>query len=440
MSRLAREILTALVVLALGAGVGWFLGAPLVGLLAAAFLLLLRLWVALARASAVLKGGRSLPSGAGPWAPFAGEILRLRAGSDEAPAGGGALAVPALRRLLEMFPDAVVALDEDSRIVALNEGAGRLLHLDLEEDRGQRIDLLVRHPDFLRRLHEPADGTPVEFHPGGAEDAPIRAWILPLDGAHRLLLLRPLREERRQEEQGRLFLSNASHELRTPVTVLMGHLELLRDQPALAASLRPSVEIMHRESVRMNHLLRNLLELLRLDAELVRPRPPTPVAVEALLETLVERSRGRGRLVVDGGGTTDRILGQEFELVTAFWNLVDNALKFGGAAGEVRVAWSDDGEGGCFAVSDEGPGIDPVDLPRLGERFYRAAGARAAGVEGSGLGLAIVEAVLARHGASLRIESTPGRGTCVRCLFPAAALVRDAASHAHGVPRGEGVL
>jgi two-component system phosphate regulon sensor histidine kinase PhoR len=182
---------------------------------------------------------------------------------------------------------------------------------------------------------------------------------------------------------------------------------------------------MHRESVRMNHLLRNLLDLLRLDAGVLPKSPSAPVPVASIFATLTERASGRGRLVVvrapDEG---DAILGQEFELVTAFWNLVDNALKFGGLANEVRIAWTCDEEGGRFEVSDDGPGVAPEDLPRLGERFYRAAGVRAAGIEGSGLGLAIVGAVLERHGASYRIESESGRGTRVTCLFPPRALVR----------------
>ncbi len=440
MNRLEREIFLAGVAFGAGGVVGWAAGAPRLALLLVAVLLLIRLWVVVARSGAVLRGGHTVPSGVGPLAPLVQEILRLRGAGGGERTAANRLAVPTLRRFLDIFPDAAVALDEELRIDALNDRAVRLLRLDPEQDRGQRIDLLLRHPDFLRRLHEPPDGTPVEFHPGGVDLAPLRVWILPFDEDHRLLLVRSVRQERRRGEQERLFLSNASHELRTPVTVLFGHLELLRDHPALPEVLRPSVVAMHRESVRMNHLLRNLLELLRLDAGAFRPSAPVPVTVGTIFSTLVERAQGRGRLVVAGEDAGEAILGQEFELTTAFWNLVDNAFKFGGPTGEVRVSWTRDEDGGCFEVRDDGPGIAREDLPRLGERFYRAASARAAGIEGSGLGLAIVGAILERHGASLRIESEPGRGTRVRCLFPARALARtDAAPEARGTAGG-GVL
>jgi two-component system phosphate regulon sensor histidine kinase PhoR len=424
-SPIGREFVLTVVFFALAGAVGWFVGDPLAALLAVATLFLVRFWVALARSRRVLEGDSSTPSLSGPLTPFVEEILLLRSAASEEGASANRLAVPTLRRFLEILPDALVVLDADFRIEAFNDEAVRLLGLDPERDRGQRIDLLLRHPDFLHRLREQPDGTPVEFHPGGAENRPLRVWILPFDEDHRLLLVRSVRRERLKHEQERLFLSNASHELRTPVTVLFGHLELLRDHPKLPAALRPSVEAMHRESERMNHLLRNLLELLRLDAAASRPPTPAPVAVATLFSTLAERAEGRGRLVVsDPAAAEDRILGQEFELTTAFWNLVDNAFKFGGPESEVRISWSRDEDGAWFEVADDGPGIAPEDLPRVGERFYRAASARAAGVEGSGLGLAIVTAILERHGASLEIDSELGRGTRVRCRFPARALVR----------------
>lgn len=441
MNRLAREALLTFAAFAVGGLLGWASGAPRTALLLVAILLLVRLGVALARAGDVLRGGETAPSGVGPLAPLVEEILRLRASANAERVPANRLSVPTLRRFLDIFPDAAVALDEELRIDAFNERAVRLLRLDPERDRGQRIDLLLRHPDFLRRLNEPPDGSPVEFGSGSVDNAPLRAWILPFDEAHRLLIVRSVREERRQADQERLFLSNASHELRTPVTVLFGHLELLRDSPALPESLRPAVTSMHRESVRMNHLLRNLLDLLRLDAGVLPASPSAPVPVASIFATLAERASGRGRLVVvSAPDEGDAILGQEFELVTAFWNLVDNAFKFGGPTGEVRIGWTRDGEGGCFEVSDDGPGVAPEDLPRLGERFYRAADVRAAGIEGSGLGLAIVGAVLERHGASYRIESEPGRGTRVTCLFPPRALAHaNAAARTKRRASGSGV-
>lgn len=430
-----REPVLTLAVLLGGTALGAAADRPFVGLAVAALVLLVRGSLATARAYTVLRGGLTPPSGAGPLAPLTAEIVALRRRLAARVPDGPRLAVPALRRFVEIFPEAAIVLDDDLRIVALNDPAVRLLGLDPNRDRGERVDLLVRHPDFLRHLREPPDGPPLEFQPAGS-DGPVRVWKLPFDEAHRLLLIRPVARERELERQERLFLSNASHELRTPVTVLFGHLELLRDHPDLPENLRPAVEAMHRESVRMNHLLRNLLELLRLDATAGRAPPPEPVAVAELLAGLEERARERGRFAVHNGEEGDAILGHGFELGVAFWNLVDNAFKFGPAGGEVRVFWRRDDGGGVFVVEDDGPGIDSEEIPRLGERFYRSPSVRAAGIEGSGLGLAIVTAILERHGARLCIESTPRVGTRVICHFPERVLVRAAATPAPRRVRG----
>jgi two-component system, OmpR family, phosphate regulon sensor histidine kinase PhoR len=122
--------------------------------------------------------------------------------------------------------------------------------------------------------------------------------------------------------------------------------------------------------------------------------------------------------------TTANLLGEEPEVLSAFSNLVDNAVKFTPQTGSIRLRWWLEPTGeACFAVSDTGPGIAAEHLPRLTERFYRADAGRARNAGGTGLGLAIVKHVLMHHGASLRIESEPGKGSTFTCVFPVRRVV-----------------
>ena len=113
------------------------------------------------------------------------------------------------------------------------------------------------------------------------------------------------------------------------------------------------------------------------------------------------------------------IQGDERELLSAFGNLVSNAVRYTPEGGRIDVSWSVTDQGqGVFAVADSGPGISPEHLPRLTERFYRVDRSRSRETGGTGLGLAIVKHIANRHQAQLAIESLPGSGSTFKLIFP----------------------
>ena len=118
------------------------------------------------------------------------------------------------------------------------------------------------------------------------------------------------------------------------------------------------------------------------------------------------------------------MLGDERELISAFSNLVSNAIRYTPEGGSIKVTWrlNEAGEPE-FSVQDSGPGISSEHLPRLTERFYRVDRSRSRETGGTGLGLAIVKHVATRHQAQLQIESTPGEGSVFKILFPSARLI-----------------
>lgn len=117
-----------------------------------------------------------------------------------------------------------------------------------------------------------------------------------------------------------------------------------------------------------------------------------------------------------------RVYGSEKELRSAFSNLVFNAVKYTPAGTDIQVHWYHDRTGAHLDVRDDGPGIDPLHLPRLTERFYRVDQGRSSHTGGTGLGLAIVKHVMLRHQGRLQISSQPGEGSCFSCHFPAAKI------------------
>jgi two-component system phosphate regulon sensor histidine kinase PhoR len=235
--------------------------------------------------------------------------------------------------------------------------------------------------------------------------------------------------QQRLEAMRKDFVANASHELRSPLTVIAGYLETLSHDEQLDAALAGPIHEMRRQSTRMTAIIEDLLALSRLEAEgeLVRGEP---IDVPGLLEPMRRDALARANHALEVLVQADSqawLLGDAAQVQSAFTNLADNAAKYTPAGGRVTLRWWQDAEGGHFAVHDTGLGIAAEHLPRLTERFYRVDPGRSRATGGSGLGLAIVKHVLQRHGGSLTITSTEGRGSTFTCHFPPERLLQPPA-------------
>ena len=331
------------------------------------------------------------------------------------------------RKSTQALPDAGVVLGKDKEITWLNAAATRLLGLRAE-DRGQRIDNLLRMPEFAEflRLDDPERllriTSPVD------EGIKLSLRLVPYGDTQRLLLAKDITHEVRLETVRRTFVANASHELRSPLTVISGYLDALVEEPDLAEHWREPVGEMARQAHRMQRIIEDLLTLSRLEAaapEAVRE----PVEVAGMLCVLRKEAMARPErpqqvdLLLE---TRTGLLGAEAEIFSAFANLVGNALNYTPREGSVRIRWFMDGAAPCLSVEDTGIGIPAEAIPRLTERFYRVDKGRERASGGTGLGLAIVKHVLQRHGGRLEIQSELGKGSVFTCRFPADRAVAEA--------------
>ncbi len=407
--------------LALGAGIGVLVGAPwiVIGIvLAAAVLLQLR---HLRRALVWLRTDRieSAPDLPGPWAELVARTARLYR-SKQFHQRRLLKLLRELRRSTAAMPDGVVMLNPASEILWFNRNAGRLLGLRRKGDIGLRIDNLLRHPEFVRYLRAGQYHLPVFIRVGADGEQYLSLQLVPYGAGQRLMLVRDVTRESRLDAMRRDFVANASHELRSPLTVITGYLETLTQEPGLDPLLMGPLLEMRRQAARMNGIVHDLLELSRLESS-DREAPLQPIDVVALMAQLRQDVLARiphPAQVQVRADSRALLLGDEVQIHSAFANLVDNAAKYTPADGSVQMRWWTDKAGGHFSVTDTGMGIARVHIPRLTERFYRVDAGRSRETGGSGLGLAIVKHVLQRHGAQLSIESQEGRGSCFSCHFP----------------------
>jgi len=260
--------------------------------------------------------------------------------------------------------------------------------------------------------------------------------LVPYGEGQLLLLVRDVSRQVRLEAMRKDFVANASHELRSPLTVISGYLETLSQDPALDPELMAPVAEMRRQTDRMTTIITDLLELSRLEAAEgeVEGAPLDVAALASILRKDILARVAHPREVRVRIESAAALLGSESEIHSAFSNLVDNAAKFTSQDGSIEMRWWVDEEGGHFSVGDTGIGIPAEHIPRLTERFYRVDSGRSRSRGGgSGLGLAIVKHVLQRHGAVLEIRSTEGEGSVFTCHFPPYRLGKVAEERAAAV-------
>lgn len=337
-----------------------------------------------------------------------------------------------LHDVVAALPMAALAIAQSEEIVALNGSAEKLLGMEA-----------LGRP-FITALRQPSVAESVEACLAGASQANAE-YLTRESGSDRtysvavsrmgdtgavLVLFQDVTHVSAASQMRRDFVANVSHELRTPLTALMGFIETLRGPARDDAKARARfLETMTGETERMNRLVGDLLSLSRVEAD-ERVRPKTMVDAVAVLaaaaRTLEPIAAEAGvELVLDVPDAGLTLRGDMDQLTQVFTNIIENAVKYGGAGKHVYVTARKEPQapllrsrGLVISVRDEGAGIAARHLPRLTERFYRADNNRNRALGGTGLGLAIVKHILNRHGGRIKISSKLGQGTEVIVVLP----------------------
>ncbi|MBB3770744.1 two-component system phosphate regulon sensor histidine kinase PhoR [Angulomicrobium tetraedrale] len=398
------------------AGARWILAAAWLGLAAAVWMDALALMPAIGLGALILVAA----SVSARRRPVAAALARLTNEPKPLRLGGE----DRLTALVRALPDAALLLDPRGTVVVANLRASGVV---ASARVGDPVSFAVRVPEVLEAIRAAtADGVArrIEFAERVPLDRWLRADIVPVRSAEGrgtateavLVGFADLTAQRRVEQMRVDFIANASHELRTPLASLSGFIETLQGPARNDAGARERfLKIMGEQARRMSRLIDDLLSLSRIEMN-AHLRPETKVDVTAVLshvrDALGPLGRERGvEIALEHPPQPVAVHGDRDELFRVFENLVENALKYGGAAGRVEIGIVREGSDVVISVRDYGPGIAPEHVPRLTERFYRVDTAHSREQGGTGLGLAIVKHIVARHRGRLGIESTPGEGS-----------------------------
>lgn len=325
-----------------------------------------------------------------------------------------------IRRSTDAMPDGAVILDEDNQIVMCNKAAKHLGGLKRKKDRGQRVDNILRDPKLTKLLHSDAYAQEIEIPSPVRDDAWLNCRVVPYGANQKLLFLRDITERIRLTRMRRDFVANASHELRSPLTVISGYLDSLSDDSQLEENWGQPIRQMQLQARRMNTVVSELLELSRLESA-GRAGKDETVDVGGLLAAAKKAYLGQDDIAAIEvvSQSTAQLLAAGNEIESLITNLLSNAVRHTPADGRITLTWRADADGAEIIVTDTGEGIPGDQIPRLTERFFRVHRGRAREDGGVGLGLAIVKHVLGRHDGELTVTSELGKGSEFRCRFPA---------------------
>ena len=371
-----------------------------------------------------------VPEGRGAWG-LAFSALYRRTRSRNRHQRDLATTIERFRSAVEALPDGMAILDNGNRIQWANVRAQAHLGLDLAKDVGQPLQNFVRQPEVVRYL-ESGDFTDAVVVPSLRElGTTLSIQVVPFGVEERLLISRNITQLEAVARMRRDFIANVSHELKTPLTVVSGFLETLQDLELEPRQRARFLQLMAEQARSMQRLVDDLLTLSALESD-QNVVAETEMDVVALL---LEVSADAKALSADRHSVTLDIvdpallIASRDELVSAFGNLVSNAIRYTPDGGSIALRWHVDAEGrGVFSVTDSGIGIAPEHVPRLTERFYRVDRGRSRETGGTGLGLAIVKHVLLRHQAELDVMSELGSGSTFSVILPAQRVRRTAAA------------
>lgn len=222
------------------------------------------------------------------------------------------------------------------------------------------------------------------------------------------------------------FVANASHELRSPLTVISGYLDALAEDKQISSNWVQPVDRMRDQAKRMTHIVGELLELSRLESSgpaSTRELVDVPGLLSACRKAYVGQPDVAAiEIEVE---STVQIRGSRGEIESLITNLLSNAVRHTPGDGVITLAWRSGPAGADLVVKDTGEGIAEEHIPRLTERFFRVDRGRAREDGGVGLGLAIAKHVLSRHDAELFVSSEPGAGSTFCCHFSIERIVTE---------------
>jgi two-component system, OmpR family, phosphate regulon sensor histidine kinase PhoR len=317
--------------------------------------------------------------------------------------------------------DGVIVLDETGAIILINPVAQRIFDVRQTGALGKKADAVIAHPDFLALLELGASNSPMAYQEINFEDGRVfNALFTPIPGIGAAVTMQEITQLKMLDRLKSDFIHTVSHDLRSPLTAILGYVELMGRVGPLTDQQQEFVSRVRTSVNSITTLVNDLLDLGRIEAGLDNLKEDVDLAniLRYSVENLHNHITSKNLVIdVQAASNLPSLRGNPLRLRQLFDNLIGNAVKYTPANGKVSARLQYESEQIIFEVQDTGVGIPPTDQPHIFEKFYRASNAAENGT-GTGLGLAIVKSIVDNHNGRIWVESAVGKGTKFVVVLP----------------------
>ena len=326
----------------------------------------------------------------------------------------------------EALMDGVVALNENNEIIWSNRKSQVMLNLNPKKDTGHPINYIFRNTDLIKYLNKGDYEESIKIDLDTQSNKIIEIKVVFFGDEQKVLIAKDISQAIKIESDRKEFISNVSHELKTPLTVISGFIETLGGMfKANEKNHKNILKMMGAQAYRMSKLIDDLLLLSNVESSIFQNR-----SEKLLINTMINKIK-KDISVLDAKNhkikyqiNNDlKIYGSKKEIESAFTNLITNAIRYTDKNGSVTISWGLINGLPIFEVRDTGNGIEQKHINRITERFYRVDLDRSRDSGGTGLGLSIVKNIIKQHDGELKISSEVGKGSSFKLIFSKESII-----------------
>ena len=317
----------------------------------------------------------------------------------------------------QALPDGVLSLDQSNHILWANKKIQRMLGIKIPDDLNKPITYIFRDTKLLDLIDANDNKKSISII---IDDNKYQINLIEFGAENKLLICRNINNEEKSEATRKRFISDVSHELKTPLTVIMGNSELMLNADIEQKQQKILLNATLDQAQRMNTLIADLISLNRIDTTKTILRDKKVMVTDLKNQILSSLSSLRLKKDISFEFNIDskkNILGSFSEVYSALENLVSNAFRYTDK-GSISINWSIIKGQGVLSVTDSGIGIAKEHLTKITDRFYRVDTDRSRNSGGTGLGLAIVKNIMDHHNGSIDIKSDVSKGSTFSLVFP----------------------
>lgn len=327
-----------------------------------------------------------------------------------------------LDTLLTNLVDGVIVVDPDEQIMMVNQSAREIFGLSEQNLAGRPVKDVFTHSELLEILVEEEHREPAHMEINLDDGRVLNAQLTPIPEIGLVMTMQDITYLKELDRIKTDFVNTVSHDLRSPLTAILGYVELIERVGPMTPQQREFIRRVEYSVHSITTLINDLLDLGRIEAGFDSRKEVVPLSavvrytVDSLSSRLAEKDLA---LNMDLPSNLPPVLGNPIRLRQMLNNLIGNAIKYTPQGGRIDIIAREEGGQLLLRIRDTGPGIPPAEQPFIFDKFYRATNAPP-GVPGTGLGLAIVKSIVENHRGRIWVDSTPGQGSTFSIVLPIA--------------------